>query len=236
MRTLFSALVAGSFLFAFAGSAAAQTPDAPDILIETSLGDVTLQLDHVRAPKTVDNFLRYVTEGHYDGTLVYRVVPGFVIQAGSFDSATNSRPTHDPIPLEAGNGLSNVRGTIAMARESEPASATAEFFINLSDNLRLDRQPDDADGTTGYAVFGHVVTGMDVVDKIAAVQLAPGGPMPGAFPAQPVKIIKVRVITPASLMPATGAAPADATPSAAAPTTTPPSAPADQIPPPPQSN
>jgi cyclophilin family peptidyl-prolyl cis-trans isomerase len=103
------------------------------------------------------------------------------------------RPTHDPIPLEA--GLLNTRGTISMARESDPNTATAEFFINLVDNPRLDRQPDDADGTTGYAVFGHVITGMDVVDKIAAVPLGPGGPMPGAFPADPVKIIKVSVIT-----------------------------------------
>jgi cyclophilin family peptidyl-prolyl cis-trans isomerase len=233
MRTLFSTLAASAFLFAFAGSAPAQTPDSPDVLIQTSLGDITLELDHARAPRTVDNFLRYVTEGHYDGTLVYRVAPGFVIQAGSFDSPTNSRPTHDPIPLEAGNGLSNLRGTIAMARETDPNSATAEFFINLADNTRLDRLPDDTDGTTGYAVFGHVVTGMDVVDKIAAVPLGPGGPMTGAFPVDPVKIIKVSIVTPASLMPATGA------PAAAAPSTAPPpaapSAPPDQTPPP-QSN
>lgn len=193
MRNIFSALLAGAFVLGFAGIAAAQSADTPDILIQTSQGDITLELDHAHAPKTVDNFLRYVNEGHYDGTLVYRVAPGFVIQAGSYDPATgNMRPTHDPIPLEA--GLSNVRGTISMARENDPNSAAAEFFINLADNTRLDRQPDDADGTTGYAVFGHVVTGMEVVDKIAAAPRGPGGPMPGAFPADPVKIIKVSVI------------------------------------------
>jgi cyclophilin family peptidyl-prolyl cis-trans isomerase len=183
--------------------ARAQTADSTDVLIETSLGDITVALDRAHAPKTVDNFLRYVGEGHYDGTLVYRVVPGFVIQAGSYDSATNTRPVHDPIPLEAGNGLTNVRGAIAMARQNEPDSATAEFFIDLADNPRLDRQPDDADGTTGYAVFGHVITGMEVVDKIAAVPLGPGGPMPGAWPVDPVKIEKVTVVggTPAAAAP-----------------------------------
>jgi cyclophilin family peptidyl-prolyl cis-trans isomerase len=209
MRNAFAALLAGAFLLSFAGIAAAQTADTSDVLIQTSMGDITLELDHAHAPKTVDNFLRYVSEGHYDGTLVYRVAPSFVIQAGSYDPAGTMRPTHDPIPLEAGNGLSNVRGTISMARESVPASATAEFFINLADNTRLDRQPDDADGTTGYAVFGHVITGMDVVDKIAAAPLGPGGPMPGAFPADPVKIIKVSVIAaaPAGAIPATAPAP-----------------------------
>jgi peptidyl-prolyl cis-trans isomerase A (cyclophilin A) len=230
MRNVFACLLAGAFLLSFAAVAAAQTADAPDVLIETSLGDITLELDHAHAPKTVDNFLRYVTEGHYDGTLIYRVAPGFVIQAGSYDPAGTMRPTHDPIPLEAANGLSNVRGTIAMARQSEPQTATAEFFINLADNTRLDRLPDDSDGTTGYAVFGHVITGMEVVDKIAAVPLGPGGPMPGAFPADPVKIIKVSVIAPASAAPAT-AAPDAATPAAPVSASTPPTSPDQTTPP-----
>jgi cyclophilin family peptidyl-prolyl cis-trans isomerase len=195
MRYPVAALLAGAFLLAFASFARAQTAGGPDVVIHTSLGDIRVALDPARAPKTVDNFLRYVNEGHYDGTIVYRVVPGFVIQAGSYDSATNTRPVHEPIPLEAGNGLANVRGAIAMARQTEPDSATAEFFIDLADNAALDRQPDDAEGTTGYAVFGHVVSGMDVVDKIAAVPLAPGGPMPGAFPAQPVTIEKISVVS-----------------------------------------
>ncbi|HEX4081289.1 MAG TPA: peptidylprolyl isomerase [Rhizomicrobium sp.] len=209
MRNPFAVILAGAFLFAAMGIARAQTAASPDVLIQTSLGDITVALDHAHAPKTVDNFVRYVSEGHYDGTLVYRVVPGFVIQAGSYDSATNTRPVHDPIPLEAGNGLSNLRGTIAMARESDPNSATAEFFINLADNARLDRLPDDIEGTTGYAVFGHVITGMDVVDKIAAVPLGPGGPMPGAWPDDPVKIEKVTVLAAApAAVPAAAPAPA----------------------------
>ena len=166
----------------------------PTVAIQTSMGTITVELDRAHAPKTVDNFLRYVSEGHYDGTLVYRIAPGFVIQAGSYDSATNSRPVHDPIPLEAGNGLSNRRGTIAMARQSDPDSATAEFFINLGDNLNLDRQPGDADGMTGYAVFGRVVSGMDVVDKIAAVPVGQGGPMPGQWPQTPITIQKIRIV------------------------------------------
>ena len=166
----------------------------PTVLIQTSRGNITVELDRADAPKTVDNFVRYVTEGHYDGTLVYRIAPGFVIQAGSYDSATNSRSVHEPIHLEAGNGLSNIRGTIAMARESEPDSATAEFFINLGNNTGLDRQVGDADGTTGYAVFGRVVSGMDVVDKIAAVPVGNGGPMPAQWPQTSVTIQKISIV------------------------------------------
>lgn len=178
------------FLVSFANTAFAE----PTVAIETSLGTITVELDRAHAPKTVDNFLRYVGEGHYDGTLVYRIAPGFVIQAGSYDSATNARPVHDPIPLEAGNGLTNQRGTIAMARQSDPNSATAEFFINLADNANLDRQPGDGEGMTGYAVFGRVVSGMDVVDKIAAVPIGMGGPMPGQWPQTPITITHIRVV------------------------------------------
>ena len=186
-------------LFALAGAARAE----PTIAIETSMGTVTVELDRAHAQKTVDNFLRYVSEGHYDGTLVYRIAPGFVVQTGSYDSATHSRPVHDPIALEAGNGLSNRRGTIAMARQTDPNSATAEFFINLGDNLNLDRQAGDADGMTGYAVFGRVVSGMDVVDKIAAVPVGQGGPMPGQWPQTPITIQKIGILAnaPASAAP-----------------------------------
>jgi peptidyl-prolyl cis-trans isomerase B (cyclophilin B) len=182
--------VALAIVFGFAGAPRAE----PTVALETSMGTIMLELDRAHAPKTVDNFLRYVSEGHYDDTFVYRVAPGFVIQAGSFDSATHARPVHDPIPLESGNGLNNLRGTIAMARQADPNSATAEFFINLANNAALDRQPGDADGATGYAVFGHVTSGMDVVDKIAALPVGPGGPMPGAWPQTPVKVEKVSVL------------------------------------------
>ncbi|HEY4941023.1 MAG TPA: peptidylprolyl isomerase [Rhizomicrobium sp.] len=162
----------------------------PKVKIATSLGDITLQLDPVHAPLTVANFLRYAKEGHFDGTVVYRVVPGFVIQAGSWDADVNPRAVHDPIPLEA--GIANLRGTVAMARGDTPASATAEFFINLADNAALD--PTDSSGTTGYAVFGNVVAGMDVVDKIAAVPLGDHGPMKGAAPVDPITILKVSLV------------------------------------------
>lgn len=196
MRTAFAA---GLLAFTLAGAASAE----PAVEIETSMGNIVVELDRAHAPKSVDNFLAYVNEGHYDGTIVYRVQPGFVIQAGSFDSATHTRPVHKPISLEAGNGLSNVRGTIAMARQTEPDSATAEFFINLGDNSRLDRQEGDAEGMTGYAVFGHVVGGMDVVDKIAAVPVGDGGPMPGQWPQTPITIehIHIVAITPPSTVP-----------------------------------
>ena len=172
----------------------AHAADAPKVLIETSLGDITLELDPAHAPVTVDNFLRYASEGHFDGTVVYRVVPGFVIQAGSWDADVRARPTHDPIQLEANNGLSNVRGSVAMARGDDPASATAEFFIDLADNPALDHKPSDTGNSTGYAVFGKVVDGMDVVDKIAAVPLGDHGPMAGAAPVEPVVIRKVSLI------------------------------------------
>lgn len=172
--------------------AAPQPAASPKVLISTSMGDITLALDPAHAPLSVDNFLRYAKEGHYDGTLVYRIVPGFVIQAGSFDSATHQRDVHDPIPLEA--GLHNARGTVAMAREDAPNTATAEFFINLSDNTTLDHHLDDTANATGYSVFGRVVSGMDVVDRIAAVPLGNNGPMPGAAPTTPVVITKVSVL------------------------------------------
>src|SRR5882724_9381848 len=116
----------------------------PRLLIATSMGDITLQLDSVRAPKSVANVLRYVKEKHYDNTAFYRVAKGFVIQMGSFDAKGKPRGIHPgPVPLEAGNGLSNLRGSVAMARAEEPDSATAEFFINLADNTPLDHKPDD---------------------------------------------------------------------------------------------
>jgi cyclophilin family peptidyl-prolyl cis-trans isomerase len=176
-------------------AAAAPAPTAaPQVLISTSMGDITVALDRVHAPISVDNFLRYVNEKHYDGTLVYRVAPGFVIQAGSFDSATHERDVHDPIALEANNGLSNLRGTLSMAREEAPNTAAAEFFINLVDNTRLDHHADDTGNTTGYTVFGHVVSGMDVVDKIAAVPVGDNGPMAGHAPVTPILISKVTLL------------------------------------------
>jgi peptidyl-prolyl cis-trans isomerase A (cyclophilin A) len=167
---------------------------ANQVLIQTSLGDITVQLDRAHAPITVENFLRYVKEGHYDGTIFYRVVPGFVIQGGSYESATKARPVHKPIALEANNGLHNLRGSIAMAREDDPNTATAEFFIDLADDPGLDQNAGDTANATGYAVFGQVIAGQDVVDRIAAMPLGDNGPVKGAAPVEPVVVRQVSVV------------------------------------------
>jgi cyclophilin family peptidyl-prolyl cis-trans isomerase len=167
----------------------------PRILISTSMGDITLQLDAVRAPKSVADVLRYVKEKHYDNSAFYRVAKGFVIQMGSFDANGKGRGIHPgPVPLEANNGLVNLRGTVAMARAEAPDSATAEFFINLADNDALNHRPDDPGNTTGYAVFGEVASGMDVVDAIGNVPVGDNGPMPGQAPVTPIIVKKVTLL------------------------------------------
>jgi peptidyl-prolyl cis-trans isomerase A (cyclophilin A) len=167
----------------------------PQILIATSMGDITLQLDAVRAPKSVANVMRYVKEKHYDNTAFYRVAKGFVIQMGSWDANGKPHGIHPgPVPLEANNGLSNLRGTVALGRDTPPDSATAEFYINLADNIALDHKADDAGNTTGYAVFGQVISGMDVVDAIGQVPTGDNGPMPGQAPITPVIVKKVSLL------------------------------------------
>ncbi len=142
-----------------------QKPTAPDnlVVLKTNAGDITVELAPQAAPQTVANFQRYVQEGFYTQTICHRVIPSFMIQCGGFEKRLHEKPTHKPIKNEARNGLKNLRGTIAMARTSEPDSATAQFFINLADNAFLDSSA----GQPGYTVFGKV-EGMDVVDKIAA--------------------------------------------------------------------
>lgn len=163
--------------------------------IQTSMGDIVIALDDEHAPKTVANFIAYAKAGHFNGTAVYRVVPGFVVQMGSIKADGKGKPpARKPIPLESANGVRNLRGAVAMAHGDPPASARAEFFIDLRDNTPLDPKPGDAPGTTGYAVFGHVVAGMDVVDAIAAVPLGGGkGPFPDAMPKTPVRVLKISV-------------------------------------------
>ncbi len=151
------------------------------------MGDIVIALDKDKAPVTVDNFVKYVKAGHYDGTIFHRVIANFMIQGGGMKPDLTEKPTRPPIPLESRNGLQNVRGAVAMARTNVPASATSQFFINVTDNAFLD-QPNAADGQ-GYAVFGKVVAGMDVVDKIRAVPTATKGGM-GDVPVQPVSIKK----------------------------------------------
>jgi cyclophilin family peptidyl-prolyl cis-trans isomerase len=140
----------------------------PVVLMETSMGNIKIELYEDKAPITVKNFLQYVKDGHYDNTIFHRVIDGFMIQGGGFEPGMKQKKTRDPIKNEASNMLSNLRGTIAMARTPEPDSATAQFFINVADNVGLDRAK-AADGV-GYAVFGRVIEGMDIVDKIKAVE------------------------------------------------------------------
>lgn len=164
----------------------------PRVAFITSMGDFVVQLDRERAPLSVANFLHYVDTGFYDGTLIHRVVPGFVIQGGGYTKAYAEKHTQRPIPNESGNGLSNLRGSIAMAREQGPHSATAQFYINLADNRKLDPRPD----RWGYAVFGKVISGMEVIDKIAAVQTGKAGPFDQDAPLTPIVIVKAVELKP----------------------------------------
>jgi peptidyl-prolyl cis-trans isomerase A (cyclophilin A) len=158
---------------------------AQKVKLATSLGDIVIQVDAEKAPKSAANFLQYVKDGHYNGTVFHRVIPNFMIQGGGMTPDLKEKPTRPPIPLEARNGLDNTRGTVAMARTMDPNSATAQFFINVKDNAFLNAAQ-SRDGN-GYAVFGKVVSGMDVVDKIRAVQTGNKGPYQDV-PVQPVII------------------------------------------------
>jgi peptidyl-prolyl cis-trans isomerase A (cyclophilin A) len=164
---------------------------AQTVRITTSMGDVTVQLDATKAPVTVANFMQYVSEGHYEGTIFHRVIADFMIQGGGMNVDMSEKKVRAPIALESGNGLSNIRGTIAMARTAVPNSATAQFFINTVDNPMLDKA-NSRDGN-GYAVFGKVTAGMDVVDKIRAVPIGDKPPHRNV-PSQPVTIKKITVV------------------------------------------
>ena len=179
--TLALASIALAALFTVAP---AQAQDAPKVKIATSMGDIVVQLDPAKAPKTVENFLAYVKDKHYDGTVFHRVMNGFMIQGGGFTADMVQKPTKPPIPLEANNGLKNDTYTIAMARTGDPNSATSQFFINVKDNAMLNAPSPDGHG---YAVFGKVVQGTDVVDKIKAVAVGNKGPHQNV-PTTPVTI------------------------------------------------
>lgn len=158
----------------------------PKVKLSTSMGDITLELFPEQAPKTVENFLSYVEDGFYDGLIFHRVIPGFMVQGGGMDSQLREKQTKAPIPNEADNGVKNERGTIAMARTMDPNSATAQFFINLQDNHFLNHTAKTMQGW-GYAAFGQVVDGMDVVDEIAKVKTRTQG-MHENVPEDPVFI------------------------------------------------
>lgn len=159
--------------------------------MQTSMGTITLELDAARAPATVANFLAYAEAGYYDGLIFHRVPPGFVIQGGGYTPDFRHRPTRPPVRNEADNGLSNLRGTIAMARTDDPHSATAQFFISLRDNPELDFVDKTREGW-GYTVFGRVIEGLDVVDRIGAVPTGANGPFDRDCPLEPVIIESVR--------------------------------------------
>ena len=161
------------------------------VILHTSQGNITLELDAVRAPKTVANFLDYVRAGHFDNTLFHRVIDGFMIQGGGFTPDFRQKPTRAPIENEATNGLKNMRYSVAMARTGDPHSATAQFFINVSDNDFLNHRSPDGNGW-GYCVFGHVVAGTDVVDRIKSVPTGNRG-MHQNVPEQDVLIDRAEV-------------------------------------------
>jgi cyclophilin family peptidyl-prolyl cis-trans isomerase len=164
----------------------------PQVDIKTNVGTIRLELYPAKAPKTVENFLQYVKDGHYNNTIFHRVIDGFMIQGGGFEGSYKQKPTRDPVQNEAKNGLKNDAGTVAMARTPSPHSASAQFFINLKNNdfLNAERAQDG----WGYAVFGKVVSGMDVVTKIAKTQTGPAGPFSSDVPKQPIVIESVTVV------------------------------------------
>jgi peptidyl-prolyl cis-trans isomerase A (cyclophilin A) len=178
----------------FVLSAAVVAPGAmaadPQVDVKTSLGNIRVELYPAKAPKSVENFLQYVKDGHYNGTIFHRVIPGFMIQGGGFSADMAQKPTRPPIPIESKNGLQNDVGWLAMARTSDPNSATAQFFINVNNNGFLNYPGQDGNG---YAVFGKVVDGMDVVNKIVAVPTGNKG-MHQNVPQKPVVIESMTVV------------------------------------------
>ncbi|CAB5310489.1 peptidylprolyl isomerase [Burkholderia multivorans] len=190
MKRLLLAL-GGAALLATAPAFAQTATAHPVVQLKTSQGDIRVELYPEKAPKTVANFLDYVKAGQYNGTIFHRVIKGFMIQGGGYKANFDEKPTRAPIPLESRNGLKNLTGTIAMARTSDPNSATAQFFINTVDNSGLDYPNPDGNG---YAVFGKVVSGLDVVKKIEVVPTTSRGPMQDV-PAQPVVIESASIVS-----------------------------------------
>ena len=163
----------------------------PVVEVQTNHGTFVITLDPAHAPKSVENILKYVDASHYDGTIFHRVIPTFMIQGGGYDQQLEKKPTLPPVDNEADNGLKNTRGTVAMARTGDPHSATAQFFVNVTDNAFLDHKAKDGPGW-GYAVFGRVTDGMDVVDKIKGVKTGASGPFSKDAPEDQVVIKQIR--------------------------------------------
>jgi cyclophilin family peptidyl-prolyl cis-trans isomerase len=178
-----------ALMLGFASLASSQSA-APRVRVETTLGSFVIELDTQRAPLTVASFLEYVNAGHYTDTIFHRVIGNFVVQGGGFDTKNVEKPTRAGVPNESGNGLSNRRGSVGLARTGDPHSGTAQFYVNLADNAALDPQP----SRWGYAVFGRVIEGMNVVDDIGAVATGSVAPFESDAPLQPVVIKKVEVL------------------------------------------
>jgi cyclophilin family peptidyl-prolyl cis-trans isomerase len=224
LTTLFALLLAPLLASATAVPTVAPVPAAPTVeapppppapsprvLLVTSMGEILVELDAAAAPATVENFLSYARDGHYNGTTFHRAIPGLLLQGGAFTPDLQQKPSRSPVASEAGNGLSNRRGTLAAARDRGVVdSATAQFFFNLADNPKFDRTDAGSAYTAGYTVFGRVIQGLDVVDRIAAVPTGARGPFPGWVPEVPVVIERVELLAP------TPAAPAPAAPAPAA--------------------
>lgn len=191
MRYLLTTITA--FVFLISTAYAADNFSSKHVKLETSEGNIVLELDITRAPHSVLNFMNYVRSGFYDGTVFHRVISNFMIQGGGFDSRLQRKETKAPVINEADNGLKNTRGTIAMARTNDPHSATAQFFINVVDNPFLNHKNKTPRGW-GYAVFGKVIEGMDVVDKIRNTRTGPGGPFRSDVPVKTVTINKASII------------------------------------------
>jgi len=179
-------------LFTLLSSQQLAAAENPTAVLRTSVGDIHLELFAEQAPVTVENFINYANSGFYDGTIFHRVISHFMIQGGGFTPEMEKKATGEPITNEADNGMSNKRGTIAMARTNDPHSATAQFFINVQDNMNLDYTGQANPGGWGYAVFGQVTSGMDVVDEIRFVQTTTVGPY-ADVPAEPVTIEHIEV-------------------------------------------
>lgn len=191
MQRCLHALLVAAALGCLAAPAAASADDEavpphPQIVLETTEGNILMELDGRRAPLTVRNFLKLVEDGYYDGTVFHRVIPDFMVQGGGYTRDLDLKEPAGSIPNESGNGLTNLRGTVAMARQDDPHTAMAQFYINVADNKGLNPRPD----RWGYAVFGYVIEGMDVVDKIAAAPTGPAGPLPRDVPVAAIIINK----------------------------------------------
>lgn len=194
MKRLIVSLFLLTFFLPQAWADAEAEIENPEVVLHTNKGDIRIRLFRDKAPISTANFLKYVESGHYDGTVFHRVISSFMIQGGGFTQELEQKPTMDPIQNEANNGLSNKRGTIAMARTMAPHSATSQFFINVVDNDRLDYRGPASGRTWGYAVFGEVISGMEVVDDIRYIETGSGGPFRSDVPQEAAIIEKAEVI------------------------------------------